>query len=77
MGAPTGGGSPSTTCPTPAESVGPASKGMMVLFGAAVVYVLLFSGIASRGWKRVAVLAMTAGASALLVAMGYALFAAH
>ena len=50
---------------------------MMVLFGAAVVYVLLFSGMANRGWKRVAILVMTAGASALLVAMGYALFAAH
>jgi len=49
----------------------------MVLFGAAVVYVLLFSGMANRGWKRVAILVMTAGASALLVAMGYALLAAH
>ena len=50
---------------------------MMVLFGAAVVYVLLFSGIASKGWKRVAMLVMTAGALTLLVVMGYALFAAH
>jgi len=50
---------------------------MMVLFGAAVVYVLLLSGNVSAGWKRVGMFVITAGALALLLAMGYVLFAAH
>jgi len=53
------------------------SKGLIVLFGAAVAYVFVSSGVSSRGWARVALILLTVGSFALLAALARALFIAR
>ncbi len=58
----------------PAACISPFGKWTILASGIAIVYVLFSSAVSSKGWKRIMMVLITACTTALVAAIGWAMF---